>query len=69
MLRIFLKIPTKHSDDLLGRKLEFSILSFNNIRWGTTKRGKWPSYDIEGHEDNFNRRFQLKIIIKSIIIP
>ena len=52
MLRIFLRIPTKHSDELAGKKLELS-LSFNNIRWGTTKRDKWPSYDVEGHEDDF----------------
>ena len=24
------------------------------------KRGKWPIYDVEGHEDDFNRRFRLK---------
>ena len=39
---------SKHSDDLRGKKLELSSLSFNNIRRGTTKRGKWPSYDVKG---------------------
>ena len=60
MLKIFLKIPKKHCDELTGKKLKLSSLSFNNAHWGTTKRCKWPSYDVEGHEDDFNRRFRLK---------
>ena len=28
------------------------------------KRGKWPSYDVEGHEDDFNRRSRLIKTIK-----
>ena len=40
--------------------LELSSLSFNNVCWGTTKRGKWPGYDVERHEDDINRGFRLK---------
>ena len=29
---MFLKFPTKHSDDYAGKKLELSSLCFNNIR-------------------------------------
>ena len=49
--------------------LELSSLSFNYIRWGTTQRGKWPSYDVEGHEDDFNRRFRLKGHLKKYTHP
>ena len=34
--------------------------SNQNSSWSSTKRGKWPRYDVDGHEDDFNRRFRLK---------
>ena len=50
----------KCSDDRAVKKFVLSSFNFNNVRWGTTERGKWPRYDVEGNEDDFNRRFRLK---------
>ena len=46
---------------LHGNSETFHLSS--NIRWGTCtiKKGKWPSYDVESHEDDFNGRFRLKM--------
>ena len=48
-----LTVEDIYSDDLAGKKIRLSYLSFNSIRWGTTKRAKDP-YDVAGHEADFD---------------